>query len=104
MARSLLSQVQPMKAFFESLKRKKAEPAQAAVTPAGLVTAEPPAASVPTASLEKDVVMLEFGDFLSRLPKNLLKHGALDLKTPVPVEVSELARCLAQGRSTVTVA
>ncbi len=60
---------------------------------------EAPAAAAPAGPQAE--VTLELGDFLSRLPTNLLKDETHDPKTPLNFEIGELADRISRGQTTI---
>ncbi len=117
-----------MKSIFEGLRRKKtggppsAADGSSAETPGWLGKTHPafpgpgmpdlamaPATErtsepVPVAAPEGEKVTFELGDILTRIPAHLLKDGKPDPARPLTVDISELAKCLADGRSTTPLA
>ena len=64
---------------------------------------EPAAAAAPAETGPQHEVVLELGDFLSRIPAQMLKEGTHDPKTPLTFDIAVLADRIARGQTTITV-
>jgi hypothetical protein len=63
----------------------------------------PAAPSPPSAAglSESGQFPLEFGDFAHRIPTHLLRDAPGDAKIPLPIDVAEIAECVASGKTTL---
>src|SRR5471030_1868675 len=59
---------------------------------------------LPKAQPSADEVRLELGDFLHRIPAQLLLPGPHDLKTELRFEINDLSQRIAKGNTTINLA
>jgi hypothetical protein len=63
-----------------------------------------PAEGQQNATVEADQVVLRLGDFIKRIPPNLLKSSELDLNRTLRFDLGDLSECVNEGISTVPLA
>ncbi len=82
-------------------EQKKTEPAKSPAPTKGSAAGQPAAQKTPPAA---DEVRLELGDFLHRIPAQLLLPGPHDLKTELRFDIPELSQRIARGETMLNLA
>jgi hypothetical protein len=63
-----------------------------------------PAAASPSATVADNKVHLELGDFLHRIPQNLLRPGPHDVAMELRFDIAELSSLIARGQTSINLA
>jgi len=82
-------------------EKKKPEPARKSSEAKGPAIGQPLPQKVPPSA---DEIRLELGDFLHRIPAQLLLPGPHDLKTELRFEITDLSQRIAKGQTMVNLA
>src|SRR5678815_3908509 len=66
--------------------------------------ASPPTGASPIATSVDNEVQLELGDFLHRIPQNLLRPGPHDVAMELRFDIAELSSLIARGQTSINLA